>query len=545
MSVMRQTTDFDAFLVSVDPPGTSLSFAGFKGGTGTEFVSTLTLMPNGSIVLGGRTTSTDVQGTVLQPANRGNSDGFLAAYSQNGTTQVFWAFIGGTSSETVLDVTSDADGNLYVCGSTWSPDLIAEPTLYPFRMFSSFVMKLNSTATARLFATYLVGSEYDNAVALAVDERRDIYVGGDTRSDSFPLLDSAKTDRQDGLIDGFLVKIDSSGKQIVYSTRLGGSSSDSVSDMALFRDQVLIAGNTNSNDLVGLRSIEIPAHDVFVHKVGGLCGTVVTPTEIDLAGSGSTVSVHVYAPPGCFWRAAGNAQAQIMMLRQGEGNAVVPIVVSSNKTSAQARTLTVKIAGIPITIRQPGTPDPLPACNVFAGGPGSVGTAGLAFAVQLSAASDCKWVASSNAPWVVVSPVSGTGMHGALTYSVAPNFGPEARSTTVDINNQTYEITQAGNTLDVDGRFVQLLYFSFLGRLPTTAELNHWVAELNRTSPKRYVDVVLGFLNSQEFALSGRFVAGLYVGILARNAEFRGWIYQRDALSRGWFPIRKHSRKTS
>jgi hypothetical protein len=43
----------------------------------------------------------------------------------------------------------------------------------------------------------------------------------------------------------------------------------------------------------------------------------------------------------------------------------------------------------------------------------------------------------------------------------------------------------------------------------------------------------MGFLNSLEFNLGGRFVAGLYVGLLDRNAEFGGWQFQRDAKGRG------------
>jgi hypothetical protein len=43
----------------------------------------------------------------------------------------------------------------------------------------------------------------------------------------------------------------------------------------------------------------------------------------------------------------------------------------------------------------------------------------------------------------------------------------------------------------------------------------------------------MSFYNTLEFNLGGRFVAGLYAGILARDPEFGGWLFQREALARG------------
>jgi hypothetical protein len=43
----------------------------------------------------------------------------------------------------------------------------------------------------------------------------------------------------------------------------------------------------------------------------------------------------------------------------------------------------------------------------------------------------------------------------------------------------------------------------------------------------------VNFMNSAEFNNGGRFIAGLYVGLLDRNAEYGGWLFQRNALSTG------------
>ena len=79
---------------------------------------------------------------------------------------------------------------------------------------------------------------------------------------------------------------------------------------------------------------------------------------------------------------------------------------------------------------------------------------------------------------------------------------------------------------------MQLLYFSFFGRLPSQTETALQVNEaLNRGVSR--TALTTGFLNSTEFNTGGRFIAGLYAGILDRDAEFSGWLFQRNALSMG------------
>jgi hypothetical protein len=41
----------------------------------------------------------------------------------------------------------------------------------------------------------------------------------------------------------------------------------------------------------------------------------------------------------------------------------------------------------------------------------------------------------------------------------------------------------------------------------------------------------MGFYNVEEFNIRGRFVAGVYVGLLDRDAEYGGWLFQRNALA--------------
>jgi hypothetical protein len=98
------------------------------------------------------------------------------------------------------------------------------------------------------------------------------------------------------------------------------------------------------------------------------------------------------------------------------------------------------------------------------------------------------------------------------------------------IAGQPFTITQTGNTATRDQRFVELLYFSFFGRLPAREERDFQVTE-GLKPPATWADLAMRFLNSGEFNSGGRFVAGLYVGLLDRDAEYGGWLFQRNALA--------------
>jgi hypothetical protein len=79
---------------------------------------------------------------------------------------------------------------------------------------------------------------------------------------------------------------------------------------------------------------------------------------------------------------------------------------------------------------------------------------------------------------------------------------------------------------------VQFSYFAFFGRMPSPAEITFQSSNtLERgTSRTEFANM---FLNTEEFNRGGRFVAGLYVGLLDRDPEYGGWLFQRRALQEG------------
>jgi hypothetical protein len=151
--------------------------------------------------------------------------------------------------------------------------------------------------------------------------------------------------------------------------------------------------------------------------------------------------------------------------------------------------------------------------------------------LQLTASSpSCPWTSYPDQNWTEQYPQTGTGS-ASIQYTVYTSANTGGRFANLYIGGQTLAVTQNPSPAAEDDRFVNLMYFGFLGRQPTagefTAQLNALHSGLSRT------DLALNLFNSTEFNNRGRFAAGVYVGILGRDAEYSGWLFQRSALING------------
>jgi hypothetical protein len=103
-----------------------------------------------------------------------------------------------------------------------------------------------------IYSTYLGGAGNDSGSSIAVDASNNVYIAGTTSSANFPTRGAAFPSKS-GLDDIFVTKIDASGKNIVYSTYIGGSGLDRADGIAVDNN-----GNAYVVGRVGDTSADFP-----------------------------------------------------------------------------------------------------------------------------------------------------------------------------------------------------------------------------------------------------------------------------------------------
>jgi len=102
--------------------------------------------------------------------------------------------------------------------------------------------------TDLLYSTFLGSNALDISHDIAVDASGSVYIAGFSQGADFPTTPGA-FDTDNSYTDAFITKFNSSGSRLVYSTFLGGSSSDSGYDLEVGSDgTVYVTGDTTSTD---------------------------------------------------------------------------------------------------------------------------------------------------------------------------------------------------------------------------------------------------------------------------------------------------------
>jgi uncharacterized protein (TIGR03437 family) len=188
----------------------------------------------------------------MQTAFGGGQDAFVAKLNPQGTALVYSTFLGGKATDQAAGIAVDSTGSAYVAGETASSDFPApggSPPAARKGSTDSFVCKLNATGSALLYATFLGGSQDDNATAIALDTDNSAVFAGTTNSPDFPTSLGA-LQATPGSKNGtaFVARLDATGA-MAFATLLGGSGIDSASAVAVASDgSAIVAGTTTSKD---------------------------------------------------------------------------------------------------------------------------------------------------------------------------------------------------------------------------------------------------------------------------------------------------------
>jgi hypothetical protein len=192
-------------------------------------------------------------------------------------------------------------------------------------------------------------------------------------------------------------------------------------------------------------SVTLAGVPVTITQAGASCNYSVTGTWTSVGPEQANAVVSVTTATGCTWTAAGNGSWLNPATSSGSGSAAVTFGVLAN-TAAAARTGTVTLAGVAVTITQAG------GCSYQVTGLlTNVGPQQANAQVGVTTQAGCAWNTASGAAWLTPGVASGSGS-ATLTVGVLPYTGTGARTGLVTVAAVAVPITQTGRVFgDVDG----------------------------------------------------------------------------------------------
>ena len=260
----------DATRPLVIDPG--LEWSTFIGGSNREEIHGLALARDGTgdVVVAGSTWSSDFP--TAPPGSLGSSPliPFVARVNATGTALVYATLFGGTNGNVSygLGLTLDAASGPIVVGETNAANFpttagafqpaFNEPSATINRGWDAFVTRFNASGSQMVFSTFLGAAPIfdssrpgssrggdESARNVVVDASDNVIVAGYTTSENFPTTAGAY-DRTlstlsvavdigtiESRTDAFIARLTPDGRQLTYSTYLGGQSDDIVKDMAI------------------------------------------------------------------------------------------------------------------------------------------------------------------------------------------------------------------------------------------------------------------------------------------------------------------------
>ncbi|HEY8402727.1 MAG TPA: gliding motility-associated C-terminal domain-containing protein [Cytophagaceae bacterium] len=316
---INQTTD--VAILKFNPNGTQLLYATYLGGYQTEVPHSIVVNSKNELVILGTTSSynfphtsnaayTTFNGGPPTPIIGGisfsyGSDLFVSVINATGTALIGSTFIGGSDIDGNLlrntnltanygdqfrgDIIVDSSDYIYVASHTKSTNFPVKNAIFPTFQggdHDAVVLKLTPNVTDLIWSTYIGGSGNDGAYSIQLDKSTNVYIAGGTSSSNFPGTGNGYKNFYSSGVDGFALKINSSGNSIINATYVGTSSYDQVYFIQLDTEEnVYLLGQTKgiypkTSDVYGQAGA-----GQFIHKLNNDLTTSVWSTTVGIANS--------------------------------------------------------------------------------------------------------------------------------------------------------------------------------------------------------------------------------------------------------------------
>ena len=166
---------------------------------------------------------------------------------------VYSAYFGGSATEGANAVAADGAGNAYITGYTDATDF---PTVNAEQGSLTgdsnvFISKISADGTKLIYSTYLGGTGTDIGTGIGVDSSGNALVTGWTESKDFPVANAYQGQYSSKTLayNAFVTKLNPAGNALVFSTYLGGDTTDQANGIAVDSSgNAYITGGTDSSN---------------------------------------------------------------------------------------------------------------------------------------------------------------------------------------------------------------------------------------------------------------------------------------------------------
>lgn len=262
---------YDCFISKFDNGLTTLVASTLIGGRKDDYPMSLDIDDVNNVYITGYTT--EITDSLFYPTTqsayeksyKGNYDVFVSKFNNELTVLMLSTLFGGNKDDFAQDIKVTPSGGVLVTGFTKSYIMPVTGDALQFQYNDTiddssksdvFILKISSNFDVLLYSSYFGGKGRDGAYAIETDLNENIYIAGFTESENFPVTVGSysevnglnNADKNSG--DSFVIKLENSGRNLVYSTLFGGESNERCYDLKLNPiNEVIAVGYTNSLDL--------------------------------------------------------------------------------------------------------------------------------------------------------------------------------------------------------------------------------------------------------------------------------------------------------
>ncbi|TFH09747.1 MAG: hypothetical protein E4H14_03840 [Candidatus Thorarchaeota archaeon] len=280
----------DVFILKLSSDGSTLLYSTFVGGSSGDNGISIALDNLNNAYITGYTSSSNFPTTPGCNDTSHNlfQDIFILKLSSDGSTLLYSTFVGGSDSDYGSSIALDGSDNAYVTGYTTSSDFPITSGANDTGYNSGgdvIILKLSSDGSTLLYSTFVGGSALDFSYSLALDSSNNAYVTGYTTSSNFPTTSGANDTSHNSGDDVFILKLSSDGSTLLYSTFVGGSSTDAGFSITLdSSNNAYVTGYTTSIDfpttLGAYDTSPNGVQDVFILKLSSDGSTLLYSTFV-------------------------------------------------------------------------------------------------------------------------------------------------------------------------------------------------------------------------------------------------------------------------